>query len=320
MLTDFIVGDPTPDIFWIQPNGESRQYSQPPGVGMRMNDAILTISKPYDHHHHSHHAQNNVHHSLLDQGPQMDHKHVNNGVDELAGMYICLALNAAGNATLTLNVSWPKIIPPTNSPASTSLPPLTTRPQPHLSQSIHGIGYPDSRQPQDDDSQKDAVISNRNDVIANNHVMDVSHDDHDVEINKEIHTISPQDEDLSKHFQTLSKQYTMFELVGAILGTFIFTLLVCIVVIPLYLRRQWKKKHRTPSLRNDKTYDKHKHDQMMYLGHLYPEDYLYTRTPLNPQKHDPPLPSLPLKTTFFPFSGVSHIFVLAQILCTVTAK
>ena len=73
-------GDPVPTLYWIRPTGEVRRYA--PVVSLAdsaslSNEAILT----------------------MDSGKE---------IDSLSGMYICIATNEGGNVTLTVNVSWPR--------------------------------------------------------------------------------------------------------------------------------------------------------------------------------------------------------------------
>jgi len=255
-------GDPAPDIFWIRPTGESKRYMSPLPEDLSMNEGLLTITKPQSRARTSRDVSSQV--PFWSHGQQARTKRTAGGVDDLSGMYICFALNEAGNVTLTLNVTWPSLTPMTSSatsylPSGTSLSPLfahTLYPNPFNSNQ--------NPNPIHNDARINDVMEGTQNVINNNKGPGAP----------------DQALDLLKFSQNASKRFTMFEIIGAVVGTHVCTLLLCIIVIPLFVRKQWKKKHRAPSLRNHKTYDKH--DQMMYLGNLYPDDYLYSRSPLNP--------------------------------------
>ena len=62
-------GDPAPTLFWVRPSGVTTKYDAPVGDTARSNEAILKVDT--------------------------------SGNGDVAGMYTCLALNDAGNVTLT---------------------------------------------------------------------------------------------------------------------------------------------------------------------------------------------------------------------------
>jgi len=72
-------GDPTPTLFWIQPTGKTSKYDPPSDESVPKNEGLLVL------------------HS---RSSSADHT-------SLIGMYICVANNDAGNVTLAVNVSWP---------------------------------------------------------------------------------------------------------------------------------------------------------------------------------------------------------------------
>jgi len=92
-LTCVASGEPAPVLYWIQPSGKATRYSAPPisdtedDDELGLNEAVLE----------------------LERGGKND-------PDE-SGMYICVADNEAGNATLT--VSLPSPYPPQTGDGST---------------------------------------------------------------------------------------------------------------------------------------------------------------------------------------------------------
>ena len=76
---------------------------------------------------------------------------------------------------------------------------------------------------------------------------------------------------------TSRRRFTLSELVGAVIGTHICTLLLCLVLLPLYLKKRWKHNLFSGSLaKSDK--------DSFYAKGICPEDYIYTRTPTLPTK------------------------------------
>jgi len=88
-LTCVASGEPAPVLYWIQPSGKATRYNAPPirdshgDDQLGLNEAVL---------------------ELEDRGSR----------DE-SGMYICVADNEAGNATLTVSLPSPYPSPQTDS-------------------------------------------------------------------------------------------------------------------------------------------------------------------------------------------------------------
>ena len=87
-LTCVATGEPAPVLYWIQPSGKATRYSAPQTSSsddddddqLGLNEAVLELDTD---------------HGLGDP------------VSESAGMYICVADNDAGNATLTVSLPSP---------------------------------------------------------------------------------------------------------------------------------------------------------------------------------------------------------------------
>jgi len=82
-LTCVASGEPAPVLYWIQPSGKATRYSAPPSSDTQdedqlgLNEAVLELER--------------------------------DGNDDVSqsGMYICVADNDAGNATLTVSLPSP---------------------------------------------------------------------------------------------------------------------------------------------------------------------------------------------------------------------
>lgn len=156
-------GDPAPTLYWIKPNGMRNAYPPPSGDMSVKTEGTMKIS------------------------------HVE-GI--YTGGYECLAMNAGGNVTLTLNVTWPKIERQTIIKYIERDPIIITPKPPQL-----------AKKPE---QQSDTTDSDDNDD-------------------------SPEEN---------FKIFTMLELVSAVLGTFVSTVLVCVIVFHLLFRIRSSKFHR----------------------------------------------------------------------------
>ncbi|ELU13757.1 hypothetical protein CAPTEDRAFT_190342 [Capitella teleta] len=192
-------GDPAPTLYWIQPNGRTTKYIAPPDEDARKNEGLLTLTKP----------------AGSDQ--------------ELAGMYICVANNEAGNVTLTINVSWPhsRIVtyktvagdPGISSTQRTLFPDLNEL----LSKSstrkddISVTLTPDTKvgQGPQTPSSDTRLHEQHNNHTATRHVVETGG-------------------------AARGASFSLSELIGAIIGTHLCTLLLCLIVIPIYYRKKWK--------------------------------------------------------------------------------
>ena len=134
----------------------------------------------------------------------------------LFGMYICVANNEAGNVTLTINVSWP--FTSTNRVSSTAAAGDFRTPLPPPSNAHSGVPAPTSRTGLD--AQK----------LGNYTVIDV--------------TASPgsgdDEEQAARSVGDRQRLFNVTELVCAIIGTHLGTLVLCLIVLPLlYRHRRW---------------------------------------------------------------------------------
>lgn len=158
---------------------------------------------------------------------------------DAAGMYICLAHNEAGNVTLTLNVSWPqrKTVyttvavrdqttvtskTTTNRQAPTS-PPVTQSPPPREKP------RPAAPVPRDRAREREHNFTSLNML------------------------------ELGRRRQN-ERLFNLTELIGAVIGTHVCTLLLCLILMPIYYKRRWRhsphnslEKKPPPSPRSDES-------------------------------------------------------------------
>ncbi len=236
-------GDPAPTMFWIQPSGISRRYEAPQDEDARHNEGVLTLNP---------------------DGTTRD----------LSGMYICLAYNAAGNVTLTMNVAWPGKMA---SIQGTSPPEggYTDDEQDHHK-------HTHSRSHNHGKIESTHVQSNQADSPSNGHTISKDSPNEDGS-KKDINANNvAKGNDKSYNFTALNmmdlhkkkgeRLFNLTELVGAIIGTHVCTLLLCLIFMPLYLKRQWKKRrHQNQGLEKNTT-------ETLYLNGRGIPDYLDTPT------------------------------------------
>ncbi len=238
-------GDPAPTIFWIQPTGDSRRYSAPTDEDARTNEGVLLISGGGD--------------------DSME--------DEISGMYICLALNEAGNVTLTLNVSMPRssksprhhnrhhLSQVTPTPLATT-PGAAGKPGPNDGQ----VTTPGPSAPEPGLSASDKPTKSSKPIKTS----------------RSNNAVSKSDSGRGYNFTALNmldfkrrageRLFNLTELVGAVIGTHVCTLLLCLIFMPIYLKRQWKR--RTPHHGLEKS-----PNEALYLNGIGRLDYMDTPSP-----------------------------------------
>lgn len=211
-------GDPAPTLFWVQPSGLSHKYLAPLEDEVRLNEGILSIS-PKD------------------------------SQDDLSGMYICLAFNEAGNATLTLNISWPGL----------NTHKLHNKPHHrHTKTTIH-TSTQTSTTKFINHNHTNKLKHDRTDEHSNNNVIHDSEykdfiDYSDMQGDKP-NSIKPEDVtslsilEIQRHSGV--HYYSLLQLIGAVIGSHVCTLFLCLIIIPLYYKRRWKRQHPHIGLEKD---------------------------------------------------------------------
>ena len=238
-------------MFWIQPSGISRRYEAPKEEDARHNEGVLTLNPDGSGH-------------------------------DLSGMYICLAYNEAGNVTLTMNVAWPGRVA---SIEGTSIPDISST-QAGTEEDGHRNKHNHNRNHNHDKPESSHMDSNQADSPSNGHKdSDQSSKDSRNEdgSRKDINANSvAKGNDKSYNFTALNmmdlhkkkgdRLFNLTELVGAIIGTHVCTLLLCLIFMPIYLKRQWKKRrHQNQGLEKNPA-------ETLYLNGRGIPDYLDTPT------------------------------------------
>ena len=200
-------GDPAPALYWVRPSGVATKYDAPLDETARSNEAILTV----------------------DTGRGGD----------VAGMYICLAHNEAGNVTLTLNVTWPHRKTVDTTPVAvreqTTIVSTTTTTR-QVPSTPPVIPSPPQRErprpvapvPRDRDREKEHNFTSLNML------------------------------ELGRRRQN-ERLFNLTELIGAVIGTHVCTLLLCLILMPIYYKRRWRHSHDSlekkppPSPRSDES-------------------------------------------------------------------
>ena len=216
------MGDPAPTLYWVQPTGESSKYNPPADEEARTTEGVLRIYAP--------------------SGQNKD----------LAGMYICIANNAVGNVTFSLNVVWPN---KNKNQLSTDTDP--SRPA--------GLAPPAVHIPE--------TPSNDGPAHSSSTLLPPAAGDR-VTQEKGAYNFTSFNMLNVQRTASTSRMFNLTELIGAVIGTLVCTLLICLIVLPLYLKRQWKKRHRTPEKPSQAT---------LYLDGLAPIDP-YMDTPAHQKR------------------------------------
>lgn len=208
-------GDPAPTLFWIQPSGESKKFLPPESEEITVNEAILYVSSLEIKQH-------------------------------ISGMYICLALNEAGNVTLTLNITWPGRTV-THIPQLTTVTELKIKSEnvitdlPLIRDSekikIHPTPVystqktdccPQTTRNKTFNLQKKFILTDTyKKYLMGDVPSSISNEQNVDSVNVEYHPTGG---------------YDLIQLIGAVIGTHVITLILCFVFIPICLKRQWKRK------------------------------------------------------------------------------
>ena len=217
-------GDPAPTLYWIQPSGKSNRYKPPTEEDARHNEGILSIG-------------------YGDLGAT---------TADLSGMYICVAHNEAGSVTLTLNVTWPqgghRLAPDASlqPPQIVGLEPgkqgdrdTTDYIKDILGDGASGGGrqrnstyrpHIPTPPPSNSQSRKPPVAGrDSNDNNSNNNN------------NNKNYNFTALNGMYEMTRRSGDRMFTVTELIGAVVGTHVCTLLLCLIFMPLYYRKKWHR-------------------------------------------------------------------------------
>ncbi len=196
-------GDPAPTLYWIQPRGRTTKYLAPEQEDARRNTGELDLS-------------------LAD-------------VNDLSGMYICVAKNEAGNVTLTINVTLPH--PRASGDVTYKTlgvgPELDSTPGPGTPQQGQGSTLVLLPTPSTIEAADTASTSRPRDQRGTYVQAKIP----DPEKNRTLHSIQT---DELPH-RTGERMFSVVELIGAVVGTHVCTLLLCLIFMPIYYRRKLRQ-------------------------------------------------------------------------------
>ena len=231
-------GDPAPTLYWIQPSGKSNRYRPPDEEDIKRNEGVLNLAPTEEN-------------------------------DDLAGMYICVAHNDAGSVTLTINVTWPHTRALNALLAENGGPGL-----PQNDQSLQGtdVHFPDPdtaplptqrRPPHHPSGTTSHSVSTTSTPVPKyitarrppSPSLDRPHTPPTSSHTKNTDPNGGKNNNVytggTYNFTALNmldmnrrkggRLFTLTELVGAVIGTHVCTLLLCLIFMPLYYK---KKTHR----------------------------------------------------------------------------
>ncbi|KAK2154220.1 hypothetical protein LSH36_274g04021 [Paralvinella palmiformis] len=243
-------GDPAPTLYWIQPSGRTSRYLSPlVNGGARRTEGVLEVEAG-------------------DPGT---------GGADRSGMYICVANNDAGNVTLTVNVTWPRGCAATragggggSSPYKTLTVTSIVRGGPPSPAPTSGTADPKRRRTSDSSVGSSTprprpVTSQRDQQRRSGYETNYT------AICKML--------DFSIRSRA-GRLFNLTELIGAVIGTHICTLLVCLVLMPIYYR--WKNRQQQGhSLEKKKAPPSEK----LFLNGMGHRTVDYMETPTTSPKH-----------------------------------
>ena len=148
--------------------------------------------------------------------------------NDLSGSYFCIAVNDAGNMTFTFNVTWPmpRLDQSYKYKTITTDVGVRTIPENNTEVDIWSILsglLSTTPMPTDPTPAKTAKPKVTETPQGKSHINESSHNVVDNGDSTEV-----------------KKMFTLTELIGAVVGTHVFTLILCLILIPLYFKRGCK--------------------------------------------------------------------------------
>lgn len=201
-------GDPTPILFWMQPNGKQFKFLPSPESNIKFNEAVHIL-----------------------------YSHTN---DDLSGIFRCLASNEVGNVTLSLNLTWP-----------------------YFSSSMKGNKFGIDTDILGEKFENDSIfiryasLDLENGLAITSNEMANIHDilqnvftEHYIEIDNSKNTNYLYNRTLYTDSEfSDSHHYTVIEISMAVIGAHVLTLILCIILIPIVLKRRWHAQYISKSTR-----------------------------------------------------------------------
>ncbi|KAK3095098.1 hypothetical protein FSP39_010337 [Pinctada imbricata] len=205
-LTCQASGDPVPVIYWIRPNNSSEIYL-PQNTMNKDNQGVMYITNP--------HSISNV-------------------------KYTCIAGNAAGNVTLSLNVVWPPVysrdvgIPDVpEEKKKVTKPPV----QVEKKEKVKSFEFNASTKPTE--KTKEIKENEEKDEESDVIIQAAGNGNAEMSVEKKLQKSSV-------------SGFTLVDIIGAVVGTFLLTLLACVVIFHLFCRHQERLMYRQQNSINEK--------------------------------------------------------------------
>ena len=221
-------GDPAPTLYWIQPSGKTTRYNPSVDEDVRKNEGVLQLE--------------------TEDGNSMS----------MFGMYICVANNEAGNVTLTINVSWPLQIKHETTFLHTIPPEVMSEKfnsfLPSISSGLETKGGGDSGRkttvhPSTGSGTVDEKTASVNDKQSKSDGVGgggVAYGQNYTVIDRvDVPAVVPPPAAIAGG----PRLFSVTELVCAIIGTHLGTILICLIAIPIFYKTRWREtKARLPPL------------------------------------------------------------------------
>lgn len=228
-------GDPKPTVYWIDPSGAVSKFPPSTDNDMRATEALLQLefqsrdsglvgwqNLSSDQNRKSRKARTTVKNRNHDSTSQSEDR-VNEG-DASIGSYICMASNVAGNVTLTVNVSWPLSDLQDAKEASSLAGAKTSQGKPQA----------ESGDNEAKDSDFELVNLSEEEKNARPAVGDSFRQPGDSSFNNGV-ALATDDDTGSRAPSDDHRLYSVFEMACAVVGTFLATLVVCLLALVLFI-------------------------------------------------------------------------------------
>ena len=217
-------GDPTPVLYWVEPSGKTTKFEA------EVREEMVGFRRKKKHKKEK--RSDGTSYKLPSNQASLIVSNSSFPPDNYSpshlGMFICIAKNSAGNSTLTFKLTWP---PPSSSASFSS------------SSSLQSILNSQAIRPSNNKNKNKNIDD---DIYDNTH--------HDAHNNQKTHNNAHNDNYTVLKVSLSGEQERMFslwEMVVAVIGTHLATLILCLCLAPLLLACRWKKGFKLKERLND---------------------------------------------------------------------
>lgn len=289
-------GDPAPTLFWIKPTGESAKYAPPADEDIHQNEGVLAFSSSQTKH-----------------NRDLSGMYICLAYNEAGN--VTLTLNVSwpkASKSTVVDYQHHPTVPSSSSVSnreregegeSSSISPSPPPGSSHGKNRNHHQKHPDGPHrnknkhrnhhlpspelgEEGEDGQLDPITGDG----GSNRDLEVTLES-DLDQRKTIKSNTgsndPTNKGKSYNFTALNmldfnrrkgeRLFNLTELIGAVIGTHVCTLLLCLIFMPIYLKRQWKRRQHNS---HHHTLEKQPPNETLYLnglGHVH--DYIDTPNP-----------------------------------------